>query len=176
MAGGHVKYRHLSRKSSHRKALLRNLVASLFEHESIRTTWPKAKEAQRFAEKLITLGKKNTNGSRNAAWRHFYVCIEQYHPFFICAYGGFEQEPEKYIPKLFGELRLRYANRPGGYTRVLRIEPSKEDQDREDGEEKLELLARRLEKLDVDVEPVQKIVYPDAEKRLKPKKARWTLN
>ena len=81
MAGGHVKYRHLSRKSSHRKALLRNLVASLFEHESIQTTWPKAKEAQRFAEKLITLGKKNTNGSRNAAWRHFYVCIEQYHSF-----------------------------------------------------------------------------------------------
>jgi len=83
MAGGHVKYRHLSRKSSHRKALLRNLVASLFEHESIQTTWPKAKEAQRFAEKLITLGKKNTNGSRNAAWRHFYVCIEQYHSFTI---------------------------------------------------------------------------------------------
>ena len=81
MAGGLVKYRHLSRKSSHRKALLRNLVASLFEHESIQTTWPKAKEAQRFAEKLITLGKKNTNGSRNAAWRHFYVCIEQYHLF-----------------------------------------------------------------------------------------------
>ena len=47
---------------------------------------------------------------------------------------------------------------------------------REDGEEKLELLARRLEKLDVNVEPAQKIVYPEASKRLKPKKARWTMN
>ena len=74
MAGGHMKYRHLSRKSSHRQALLRNLVASLFEHESITTTWPKAKEAQRMAEKLITLGKRNTTAARNSAIRAFYVC------------------------------------------------------------------------------------------------------
>lgn len=74
MAGGHVKYRHLSRNSAHRKALLRNLVQSLFKNESISTTWPKAKEAQRVAEKLITLGKRNTNASMNAAKRHFYVC------------------------------------------------------------------------------------------------------
>ncbi|KAF4540277.1 putative 50s ribosomal protein l17 protein [Lasiodiplodia theobromae] len=109
MAGGAAKYRHLSRKSSHRQALLRNLVTSLFEHESIQTTWHKAKEAQRIADKLITLGKKNTENSRRKATEVFY-------------------RPVELIPKLFGPLRERYADRPGGYTRVLRIEPLKEDQ------------------------------------------------
>jgi large subunit ribosomal protein L17 len=74
MAGGAMKYRHLGRKSSHRQALLRNLVTSLFEHESISTTWPKAKEAQRLAEKLITLGKRNTEAARRKAMGVFYVC------------------------------------------------------------------------------------------------------
>ncbi|KAL8946791.1 MAG: hypothetical protein Q9222_006856 [Ikaeria aurantiellina] len=73
MAGGAMKYRHLSRKSSHRQALLRNLVTSLFTHESIKTTWHKAKEAQRLAEKLITLGKKNTTASRQRAQAIFYT-------------------------------------------------------------------------------------------------------
>jgi len=73
MAGGHMKYRHLGRKSSHRQALLRNLVTSLFEHESIATTWPKAKEAQRLAEKLITLGKRNTTAARTQAEAIFFV-------------------------------------------------------------------------------------------------------
>ncbi|OJD28765.1 mitochondrial 54s ribosomal protein 8 [Diplodia corticola] len=109
MAGGAAKYRHLSRKSSHRQALLRNLVTSLFEHESIQTTWHKAKEAQRLADKLITLGKKNTENSRRKAWEVFY-------------------RPVELVPKLFGPLRERYATRPGGYTRVVRIEPLKEDQ------------------------------------------------
>ncbi|KAL1856009.1 54S ribosomal protein L8, mitochondrial [Paecilomyces lecythidis] len=109
MAGGATKYRHLSRKSSHRQALLRNLVTSLFLHESITTTWPKAKEAQRLAEKLITLGKKNTESSRRRALQIFYT-------------------PHELLPKLFGPLRERYANRPGGYTRVLRVEPKKDDQ------------------------------------------------
>lgn len=74
MAGGAVKYRHLSRKSSHRKALLRNLVTSLIEHETITTTWAKAKEAQRLAEKLITLGKRNTNAAKRRAQSIFFVC------------------------------------------------------------------------------------------------------
>ncbi|KAJ5811799.1 54S ribosomal protein L8 [Penicillium riverlandense] len=104
MAGGAGKYRHLSRKSSHRQALLRNLVTSLFENESITTTWAKAKETQRLADKLITLGKKNTEASRRRALEIFY-------------------KPHQIVPKLFGELRERYATRPGGYTRVLRIEP-----------------------------------------------------
>ncbi|RDW60952.1 prokaryotic ribosomal protein L17 [Coleophoma cylindrospora] len=109
MAGGHMRYRHLGRSSSHRQALLRNLVTSLFTHESISTTYPKAKEAQRLAEKLITLGKKNTEASRRAALSKLYT-------------------PHDLLPKLFGEMRERYADRPGGYTRVLRIEPLKPDQ------------------------------------------------
>ncbi|KAJ5689663.1 54S ribosomal protein L8 [Penicillium macrosclerotiorum] len=104
MAGGGGKYRHLGRKSSHRQALLRNLVTSLFENESITTTWAKAKEAQRLADKLITLGKKNTEASRRRATEIFY-------------------KPHDILPKLFGPLRERYADRPGGYTRVLRVEP-----------------------------------------------------
>lgn len=68
-----MKYRALSRSSSHRQALLRNLVTSLFKHESIATTWHKAKEAQRLAEKLVTLGKKNTEASRRRAHQIFYV-------------------------------------------------------------------------------------------------------
>ncbi|KAL3424630.1 54S ribosomal protein L8, mitochondrial [Phlyctema vagabunda] len=109
MAGGRMKYRHLNRSSAHRQALLRNLVTSLFTHESISTTWPKAKEAQRLAEKLITLGKKNTEASKRRALSIFYT-------------------PHALLPKLFGEMRERYAQRPGGYTRVLRIEPLKPDQ------------------------------------------------
>lgn len=103
-----MKYRHLGRSSAHRQALLRNLVTSLFEHESISTTWPKAKEAQKLAEKLITLGKKNTDASKRRALEIFYT-------------------PHRLLPKLFGELRERYETRPGGYTRVLRIEPLKPD-------------------------------------------------
>ncbi|KAI1468090.1 ribosomal protein L17 [Daldinia caldariorum] len=104
MAGGLVKYRHLSRKSSHRQALLRNLVTALVQHESVRTTWPKAKETQRLAEKLITLAKRNNETSRRKATGILYT-------------------PHNLLPKLFGELRQRYASRPGGYTRVLRTEP-----------------------------------------------------
>jgi large subunit ribosomal protein L17 len=75
-----IKHRHLGRKSSHRMALLRNLVTSLIETESIRTTWPRAKEAQRMAEKLITLGKRNTEAARQQAQailfvRIYYSCL-----------------------------------------------------------------------------------------------------
>jgi large subunit ribosomal protein L17 len=73
MAGGLTKYRHLSRDSAHRRALLRNLVTSLIEHESISTSWHKAKEAQRLAEKLITLGKKNTEASKRSAMSTLFV-------------------------------------------------------------------------------------------------------
>ncbi len=68
-----IKYRHLSRDSAHRRALLRNLVTSLIANESISTTYAKAKEAQRLAEKLITLGKKNTNAARQRAKSIFFV-------------------------------------------------------------------------------------------------------
>ncbi|KAI2605865.1 ribosomal protein L17 [Hypoxylon fragiforme] len=104
MAGGLVKYRHLSRNSAHRQALLRNLVTALVQHESVRTTWPKAKETQRLAEKLITLAKRNNEDARRKA-------------------HGILFTPNALVPKLFNELRKRYASRPGGYTRVLRTEP-----------------------------------------------------
>ncbi|KAF2745665.1 50S ribosomal protein L17 [Sporormia fimetaria CBS 119925] len=104
-----MKYRHLSRKSSHREALLRNLVTSLFKAESIETTWHKAKEAQRLAEKVITLAKKNTEASRRRAHQILYT-------------------PDQMVPKVFQKFGPRYADRNGGYTRVLRIEPIKEDQ------------------------------------------------
>ncbi|KAK4190611.1 ribosomal protein L17 [Podospora australis] len=104
MAGGLTKYRHLSRDSAHRQALLRNLVTSLIKDESIHTTWPKAKEAQRLAEKLITFAKKDNETSRRKAQGILYT-------------------PHELMPKLFGEIRERYLNRPGGYTRVLRTEP-----------------------------------------------------
>lgn len=102
-------HRPLGRSSAHRQALLRNLVTSLIQHETITTTWPKAKEAQRLAEKLITLCKRNTNATRVKAEAILY-------------------DPHKHMSKLFGELRERYADRPGGYTRVLRAEPQKDDQ------------------------------------------------
>ncbi|KAB5535092.1 ribosomal protein L17 [Coniochaeta sp. 2T2.1] len=103
MAGGLTRFRHLGRTSAHRQALLRNLVTSLVKNESIHTTWHKAKEAQRLAEKLITLAKRNNETARRAAQGIIYT-------------------PDRLMPKLFGELRERYAERSGGYTRVLRTE------------------------------------------------------
>lgn len=137
MAGGAVKYRHLSRDSAHRQALLRNLVTSLFEHETISTTWPKAKEAQRLAEKLITLAKKNTSASRRRAHQIFFVSPHLFLHRSI-PYQNLQsnhhadkrsaQKPLEIVPKLFSTIRERYLSRPGGCTRVLRIEPLKEDQ------------------------------------------------
>lgn len=100
--------RPLGRNTAHRQALLRNLVTSLIEHEQISTTYAKAKEAQRVAEKLITLGKKNTNATRSKAQSMIF-------------------QPERYMDKIFGSLARRYATRPGGYTRILRCEPLKDD-------------------------------------------------
>ncbi|PFH62722.1 hypothetical protein XA68_12150 [Ophiocordyceps unilateralis] len=106
MAGGEVRYRHLSRKSSARVALLRGLVTQLVQYEHIQTTYAKAKEAQRMAEKLITLAKKNNEPARRSAHGMLYM-------------------PLLLMPKLFGEIRNRYLTREGGYTRVLRTEPKK---------------------------------------------------
>lgn len=134
MAGGHATFRGLSRKSSHRQALLRNILESVIEHESIQTTWHKAKEAQRLVEKAITLGKKNTEASKRKATSLFFVSIPfdternkiQKHG--IKQLTPPQKRPSLLLPKLFGTLATRYAERPGGYTRVLRIEPIKEDQ------------------------------------------------
>ena len=93
--------RKLGRSSSHRKALYRNLVISLVKHERIKTTTPKAKEARRLAERCITFAKKGDLSAR----RHVASLLNDKHA----------------VQKLFDELGPRYANREGGYTRVLKI-------------------------------------------------------
>ncbi|KAM0429388.1 hypothetical protein ACHAPT_006606 [Fusarium lateritium] len=103
MAGGLVKYRHLSRNSAARMALLRGLVTQLVKYEHIHTTYAKAKEAQRMAEKLITLAKRDNEPARRSAQGILYT-------------------PNILLPKLLGELRNRYLTREGGYTRVVRTE------------------------------------------------------
>lgn len=136
-----MRYRTLSRTSAHRQALLRNLVTSLVKNETITTTYPKAKEAQRLAEKLITLAKKNNETSRRLAMGILYVSsrpppIMPSSPLSALLWLTMpppppplpptkNQTPHQLIDKVFGELRERYAERQGGYTRVLRTEPKK---------------------------------------------------
>ena len=92
--------RHLSRTSSHRKAMFKNMAASLFHHEIIRTTLPKAKELRRTAEPLITLAKADSVANRRLAFSRL--------------------RDREAVGKLFNELGPRYADRPGGYLRILK--------------------------------------------------------
>ena len=97
-----VKTRKLSRTVAHRKAMARNLVASLFEHERIETTLTKAKAHRPFAEKLITLAKvKNLHNYRRA----------------LALLGN----DKATVARLFDEIGPRFKDRPGGYTRILRL-------------------------------------------------------
>ncbi len=92
--------RHLSRTSAHRKAMFQNMAVSLFEHELIKTTLPKAKELRRVAEPLITLAKEDSVANRRLA---------------------FDRTRSKAIVgKLFNDLGPRYASRQGGYLRILK--------------------------------------------------------
>jgi large subunit ribosomal protein L17 len=92
--------RKLGRNASHRLALMRNLARALFEHERIITTVEKAKEARRFAEKLITLAKKGTLHARRLALMRL--------------------PDREAVAKLFDEIAPRFKDRPGGYTRVIK--------------------------------------------------------
>ena len=92
--------RQLNRNSSHRKAMFRNMSASLLEHELIKTTLPKAKELRRVAEPLITLAKKDTVANRRLAFDRL--------------------RDRALVTKLFNELGPRYNERPGGYLRILK--------------------------------------------------------
>mgnify|MGYP001983289830 CR=1 FL=1 len=92
--------RHLNRTSSHRQAMFRNMACSLIEHEMIKTTLPKAKELRRVAEPLITLAKSDSVANRRLAF----------------ARTG----DKSVVGKLFAEIGPRYAERPGGYTRILK--------------------------------------------------------
>ncbi len=107
--------RQLSRTKEHRLAMRRNLVASLFQHETVSTTMEKAKEVRPFAEKLITLAKTGTLAARRRA-------ISLLGNRDVIAYE--EGEPVRkgtVIGKLFSELGPRYLERPGGYTRIIRL-------------------------------------------------------
>ena len=99
----HLSGRQLSRNSTHRHALLRNMSVSLLRHETIRTTLPKAKELRRVVEPLITLGKTDKDANRRLAFSRLRdVAI---------------------VEKLFVDLGPRFKARPGGYTRILRMNP-----------------------------------------------------
>lgn len=107
--------RHLSRTSSHRLAMRRNMVASLFEHETISTTLPKAKEVRGFAEKLITLAKKGTLASRRRA-----IALLNNRAMYKEEDGN-NKKVGTVIGKLFSEIAPRYLDRPGGYTRIIKL-------------------------------------------------------
>jgi large subunit ribosomal protein L17 len=107
--------RRLGRTKEHRLAMRRNLVASLFQHETISTTIEKAKEVKPFAEKLITLAKKGTLPARRRA-------IALLGNRDIIEYeDGQAVKKGTVIGKLFSELGPRYLDRPGGYTRIIRL-------------------------------------------------------
>jgi len=92
--------RQLNRNSSHRKAMFQNMVNSLFKHELIKTTLPKAKELRRFAEPLITLGKEDSVANRRLAFNRM--------------------RDKDMVGKLFTDLSPRYKERPGGYLRIMK--------------------------------------------------------
>ncbi len=107
--------RQLGRTSEHRLAMRRNLVASLFEHETVSTTIEKAKEVKPFAEKLITLAKKGTLSARRRA-------ISLLGNRDIIEYeDGKAVSKGTIVGKLFSELGPRYLDRSGGYTRIIRL-------------------------------------------------------
>lgn len=95
--------RQLSRNAPHRQAMLRNMAASLLRHETIRTTVPKAKELRRVVEPLITLGKDDSDANRRRAFSQL--------------------RDAEVVVKLFETLGPRFKARPGGYTRILRMDP-----------------------------------------------------
>jgi len=92
--------RHLNRNSSHRNAMFSNMTNSLFEHEIIKTTLPKAKELRRVAEPLITLAKDDSVAKRRQAFASL--------------------RNKSTVGKLFNELGPRYRERAGGYTRIMK--------------------------------------------------------
>lgn len=107
--------RRLGRTSEHRLAMRRNMVASLFEHETISTTIEKAKEVKAFAEKLITLAKKGTLSARRRA-----IALLGNRNI-VSDEDGKAAKKGTVIGKLFSELGPRYLDRPGGYTRIIRL-------------------------------------------------------
>lgn len=117
----------LNRTSSHRRAMLRNLTVSLLRHEVIKTTLPKAKALRRVAEPILTLGKNPSLANRRLAFARL--------------------RDREIVSKLFNELGPRYANRNGGYSRILKFGYRK-------GDNAPMALVELLDR-PVDVEPVE---------------------
>ena len=109
--------KQLSRTTSHRRALRRNMAASLFEHGAIKTTEAKAKELRRFVEKLITTAKKGTLAARR---RVIQLLQNRNIVVFNEADNDYEIETTV-VTKLFEEIAPKYSERPGGYTRIIRL-------------------------------------------------------
>ena len=95
--------RKLNRNSSHRKAMFRNMAASLIQHEQIKTTLPKAKELRKVAEPLITMAKTPSLANRRVAFSRL--------------------RDRAAVSKLFDDLGVRFKDRPGGYLRILKCGP-----------------------------------------------------
>ena len=100
-------YRKLGRRTEHRLAMLMNITISLLNAERIETTLPRAKELRKFAERMVTLGKKNTLASRRQAFAFL--------------------RSEETLAKLFGDIAPRYTERNGGYTRIIKTSVRKGD-------------------------------------------------
>jgi large subunit ribosomal protein L17 len=137
--------RQLSRNSSHRHALLRNMATSLLRHETIRTTVPKAKELRRVVEPLITLAKVDSIAKRRLAYSRL--------------------RDVSVVEKLFVDLGPRFKARAGGYTRILKMEPRPGDS--------ADMALMQL--VDAPVVPAEKSEDPKAAKAPKaPKKSKKT--
>ena len=95
------KFNHLGRKAAHRKAMLSNMACSLIEHKRIKTTLAKAKALRVYVEPLITKSKEDTTHSRRVVFSYL--------------------KQKEAITELFGDVAARIANRPGGYTRILKL-------------------------------------------------------
>lgn len=95
------KINHLSRKKGHRVALMRNMSSALIEHKRIRTTLPKAKRLRQYIEPLVTKAKTNTTHSRRICFKYL--------------------QSKTAVQELFGPIAAKVGDRPGGYTRVIRL-------------------------------------------------------
>lgn len=132
-----VAHRKLGRTSSHRKALLRNLCTSLVLHERVITTLPKAKELRPYVEKIVTLGRRSKVASQAGNAAEAVHAARQAAKAFFPGNSGLDskqhnQETERTagvaaLKKVTTELAERFADRPGGYTRIYKLGPRKGD-------------------------------------------------
>jgi len=132
-----VAHRKLGRTSSHRKALLRNLCTSLVLHERIITTLPKAKELRPFAEKVVTLGRRARALRAAGSTEEALHLTRQAAAWFFAGNAGNDSKQHDStaertagvaaLQKITGDLAERFADRPGGYTRIYKLGPRKGD-------------------------------------------------